>query len=150
MDFVVTLAVRSDASAGRLERQTERGTVAIREVESPACADVAEALALSLELALEPASSAASEPPHATPVPSPVTAAALPEPAPVAALEPDRAAAPSVAAEPNSSVGLGAQGRLALGLGPALTPGLALFAELAGEAADDASRVSGPGRRSGR
>jgi hypothetical protein len=29
VDFVVTLAVRPDVSAGRLERQTERGTVAI-------------------------------------------------------------------------------------------------------------------------
>src|SRR4051812_29552357 len=55
VDFVVTLAAHESSSAGRLERQTGRGTVAIREVESAACTDVAEALALSLELTLEPA-----------------------------------------------------------------------------------------------
>src|SRR5262245_36559316 len=44
IDFVVTLEARSESSAGRLERQTGRGTVALRAVESRECADVAEAL----------------------------------------------------------------------------------------------------------
>ncbi|HWO09245.1 MAG TPA: hypothetical protein VNN80_07185, partial [Polyangiaceae bacterium] len=53
VDFVVTLAADSPNSAGRLERQTERGTVAIRELQAPRCEDVAEALALNIELALQ-------------------------------------------------------------------------------------------------
>ncbi len=58
VDFVVTLAAEAGHSTGRLERQTERGTVAIRQLDASACGEVAEALALSLELALAPAPSA--------------------------------------------------------------------------------------------
>lgn len=54
VDFVVTLAAEPEQSTGRLERQTERGTVAIRQLDASACSEVAEALALSLELALAP------------------------------------------------------------------------------------------------
>ncbi len=135
VDFVVTLAARSEVSAGRLERQTERGTVAIREVESPACADVAEALALSLELALEPA--AAGSATSATGV----SAAALP--APEAAREPpaDRPAEPAAERALRAKLALGAQGRLGLGLGPQLTPGAALFAELVPRGWPSAARL---------
>ncbi|MEY2930496.1 MAG: hypothetical protein RL033_1245 [Pseudomonadota bacterium] len=154
VDFVVTLAVRPDVSAGRLERQTERGTVAIREVESPACADVAEALALSLELALDPAL-ASNAAPAATAVTLPVSPAATSSATtssattssattsltplgsapslPGAAPEPDRSPALPGAQAADSAWALGAQGRLALGLGPDVTPGAALFAELTSE-----------------
>lgn len=142
VDFVVTLALRSDASAGRLERQTERGTVAIREVESPACADVAEALALSLELALEPA--AASHAPAASAPPSAASVAALSVASSLTTVgsapsssgdapEPDRSPAADSPRRGGRAWALGAQGRLALGLGPEVTPGAALFAELASD-----------------
>jgi hypothetical protein len=51
VDFVVTLGSSGEQSAGRLERQTSRGTIAIRELSAPSCADVAQALALSLSVA---------------------------------------------------------------------------------------------------
>lgn len=54
VDFVVTLASAAGRSSGRLERQSERGTVAIRELSAESCVEVAEGLALSLELAAEP------------------------------------------------------------------------------------------------
>ena len=50
IDFVVTLGEKDGGFAGRVERQTDRGTAAIREVAAPSCAAVAEALALSLAL----------------------------------------------------------------------------------------------------
>lgn len=129
VDFVVTLAARSDASAGRLERQTERGTVAIRVVESPACVDVAEALALSLELALEPPAVGAQRPAVAAPVSAALRSASS-SPSAAPAVERDEQRAPSPAPASDAALGLGAQGRLGLGLGPELTPGAALFAEL--------------------
>ncbi|HWO08879.1 MAG TPA: hypothetical protein VNN80_05345, partial [Polyangiaceae bacterium] len=60
VDFVVTVARTPDASSGRLERQTARGTVAIRELDAARCDEVTEALALSLEIALDPANEAPS------------------------------------------------------------------------------------------
>lgn len=57
IDFVVTLGANAQTSAGRLERQTTSGTVAIREVEAESCQQVSEALALSLDLALGPRAS---------------------------------------------------------------------------------------------
>jgi hypothetical protein len=54
VDFVVTLGRVADSSSGRLERQTHGGTVAIREYRDARCEQVAEALALTLDLALEP------------------------------------------------------------------------------------------------
>jgi hypothetical protein len=55
VDFVVTVANTPERSEGRLERQTRHGTMAIREVSAPRCDDVADGLALSLDLALAPA-----------------------------------------------------------------------------------------------
>src|SRR5688572_2169584 len=55
VDFVVTLGTNADRSSGRLERQTSGGTIAIREVTDPSCEAVADALALSLALSLDPA-----------------------------------------------------------------------------------------------
>jgi hypothetical protein len=58
IDFLVTLVDSGTETVGRLERQTRAGTVAIRELRDPSCARVAEGLALSLGLALEPGQAA--------------------------------------------------------------------------------------------
>jgi hypothetical protein len=57
IDFVVTLVAAHDETVGRLERQTDSGVVAIRELRDATCEQVADALALSLGLALTPARS---------------------------------------------------------------------------------------------
>src|SRR6188768_1830901 len=57
IDFVVTLLADGKETVGRLERQTNSGTVAIRELRDETCERVADALALSLGLALAPADS---------------------------------------------------------------------------------------------
>jgi hypothetical protein len=77
IDFVVTLGADATRGWGRVERQTERGTVAIRELEAPTCDAVANGLALSLVLAVDP---------EATP-----SSPAAPDPRPHGA---DNAAAP--------------------------------------------------------
>ncbi len=61
IDFVVTLVADSQGTVGRLERQTNSGIVAIRELRDATCGQVADALALSLGLALSPGQST-SEP----------------------------------------------------------------------------------------
>ena len=80
IDFLVTLVATGAETVGRLERQTRGGTVAIRELRDASCERVAEGLALSLGLALEPghgapALDAVLEPPptaeSATPPPRP-------------------------------------------------------------------------------
>ena len=58
IDFLVTLVDSGTETVGHLERQTRAGTVAIRELRDPSCARVAEGLALSLGLALEPGQTA--------------------------------------------------------------------------------------------
>jgi hypothetical protein len=54
VDFVVNISVMPGGARGRLERETERGTVAIREFEDASCTSVADVLALNLALALDP------------------------------------------------------------------------------------------------
>jgi hypothetical protein len=54
VDFVVNVAVTPEGARGRLERETDRGTVAIREFEDASCDRVADVLALNLALALDP------------------------------------------------------------------------------------------------
>jgi hypothetical protein len=54
VDFVVSVAHQAEQSSGRLERQTEFGTIAIREISAGRCDEVVEGLALSLDLALDP------------------------------------------------------------------------------------------------
>jgi hypothetical protein len=68
VDFVVTLAYSARESSGRLERQSSERTVAIRDVTAASCAEVADVLALSLDLALQPAAAErpASAPPDAS------------------------------------------------------------------------------------
>lgn len=119
VDFVVTLAHTPERSLGRLERQSEQRTVAIRDVESPSCDEVADALALSLELSLQPVAEAATVEP---------SAANRSEPA------------GSAAQEQAWNLWLGAQGRFETGLARAALPGVALFAALA-------PRLSGPSAR---
>ncbi len=60
VDFVVNVAQQSSHSSGRLERQNERGTIAIREISAERCDEVVEGLAISLDLALDPDSSGPS------------------------------------------------------------------------------------------
>lgn len=65
VDYVVTLDSDGASSSGRLERQTARGTIAITELRGGPCREVAEALALSLALAVTPVR--AEESPQASP-----------------------------------------------------------------------------------
>jgi hypothetical protein len=60
VDFVVTVAHAGSQSSGRLERQSSEQTVAIRDVSAATCAEVVEVLALSLDLAEQPAVAGAS------------------------------------------------------------------------------------------
>jgi hypothetical protein len=89
IDFVVTLLAAPGETVGRLERQTQGGTVAIRELRDVSCARVADGLALSLGLALEPgaprASSAADGASEPTSPPADSDASAAPAPAPASA-----------------------------------------------------------------
>lgn len=80
VDFVVTLGVNGAQSSGRLERQTDGGTIAIREVEDARCDAVAEALALTLALTLDPALQDPS-PPAAPKPETPPPSHATPPPA---------------------------------------------------------------------
>jgi hypothetical protein len=134
IDFVVTLLTDSKGTVGRLERQTDSGTVAIRELRDATCERVADALALSLGLALAPRQRAAepkveksasdpwglidessttveASPP---PAPPPVQPPAGRPPAPVA--DPRHTTVPTVAAEHPHSVGR--QWAMGLGFGP--------------------------------
>jgi len=91
IDFVVTLVADGKQTVGRLERQTDAGVVAIRELRDATCRQVADALALSLGLAMTPGQSNA-EPVSSTPndtapdLPAPSSDAAptqqVPSPAP--------------------------------------------------------------------
>src|SRR5690606_18071821 len=66
VDFVVNLALGPEGAKGRLERETARGTVAIREVEDLSCEKVAQVVALNLSLALEPGVPEPAPEPEAT------------------------------------------------------------------------------------
>lgn len=101
VDFVVTVAYAPAQSSGRLERQSSEGTVAIRDVSAQSCAEVADALALSLDLALEPGVTGATGAPVAKDT---------------ASLWQTR---------------LGLQGQISTGLAGAMLPGAVLFVDLA-------------------
>ncbi len=143
VDFVVTLAAESGKSSGRLERQTERGTVAIRDVGASECTEVAEALALSLDLALEPGA-AVTLPVEVAPAPLSRDAVPVEAVAPLVGPTYSEAAEPAAvigtAAEPPLRVGL--QGTLTSGLSPALAGGAALFVEFGTVARDPSARLS--------
>jgi hypothetical protein len=153
IDFVVTLAARLTMSAGRLERQTARGTVAIRELEAARCEEVAEALALSLELALEPrtepAASVSAVPGDTPRLPNDAAARPSSERTELpaartlpAALDATPPAASGESSEAEPPFRFGAQGRVATGITPAPAPGAALFVELGDPADEVAARLS--------
>ncbi|MEI9939428.1 MAG: hypothetical protein WDO69_19585 [Pseudomonadota bacterium] len=151
IDFVVTLVATDRETVGRLERQTDSGSVAIRELRDATCEQVADALALSLGLALAPEQStaeplvekSANDPgalvdvaPSATPetTPSPATpppaaaAAAAHSPAPTIPLEDPPSSRPrwSVGLELGPMIGISTQplprGQLFIDLKPAPVP----------------------------
>lgn len=91
IDFVVTLGGEGAESSGRLERQTEGSTVAVREIRAQSCDDVADVIALTLTLALDPdakrevagepaarATDASEPPPAAAPAEPPAEPLLLP------------------------------------------------------------------------
>jgi len=147
IDFVVTLGASGKGSFGRLERQTERGTVAIRSVEAQSCEEVADALALSLDLGLDPAGAAAQPAPAPTEPAEAAGPSASPLVAPVSADDPERpvgaeqrsgeASAPvpreaaSMAAPESAALRVGAQGLVVTGVAGAPLWGGAMFGELA-------------------
>ena len=116
VDFVVTVAYSPAQSSGRLERQSSEGTVAIRDVSAPSCAEVADALALSLDLALDPRAerAAGSTGPTAT------------------------ASAPAALWQTR----LGAQAQISTGLAGAVLPGAALLVDLRRTAPAWSARLS--------
>jgi len=54
VDFLVSVSSSAEGSSGRLERQTQAGQLAIRDMRAPECEQISEGLALSLDLALDP------------------------------------------------------------------------------------------------
>ena len=119
IDFVVTLSSSPDSSSGRLERQSEEGTVAIRELRASGCQEVAEGLALSLELALDPS----PDEPDAAP-----------------SIEPETN-------RPEWNVGVGAQGTLETGVASARLWGVSAFGQLSAPEWPLAARLSARGAR---
>jgi hypothetical protein len=115
VDFVVTLGKAENASEGLLERQTQQRAVAIRRLEGEDCKQVAEALALSLVLVMNPESVAPTSEPDATPVPEPAPTVAPPAVVQASA-DADRSSEP---VEASDSAGG------AIGLGGAVTTGIA-------------------------
>jgi hypothetical protein len=69
VDFVVTLGSHDGRSVGKLERQTQGSTIAVREIEAKSCEEVADVLALTLVLTLAP--NAQGTTPATEPNPSP-------------------------------------------------------------------------------
>jgi hypothetical protein len=115
VDFVVTLGTTENASEGLLERQTRQRAVAIRRLQGEDCKQVAEALALSLVLVMNPESAAPASEPDLTPVPEPARTVSPPAVMPASA---DAARSSEPKAASNSAVG-------SVGLGGAITTGIA-------------------------
>jgi hypothetical protein len=124
IDFVVTLGSLGKRSNGRLERETSQGKVAIREIDSENCAEVAEALALSLALAIDPGEKPAD------PEEPPIDEKPRTAPAPItSSRDPKLDRAPSRRSE-SASWWVGAQGSVASAIAPSLLPGGLVFVEL--------------------
>jgi len=111
IDFVVTLGMKDGRAFGRLERQTAEGRAAVRELGATTCEEVADAIALTLTLALEPSSSAGAAPmtpaaptsSSAPPVASPSSiapSATVAPPAPPSAPPPPSSVPPDQPAQP--------------------------------------------------
>lgn len=127
IDFVVTLGSLGSRSNGRLERETTQGKVAIREIDSENCAEVAEALALSLALAIDPSEKPAV-PEEPAPAPSQKNPTTTRAPT-TSASDPKLDRAPPRNPE-NSSWWVGAQGTVASAIAPSALPGGLVFVEL--------------------
>ncbi len=154
VDFVVTIAATPEGARGRLERETDRGTVAIREFEDASCDSVAEVLALNLALALDPdrrAPEPADEPPAppvagATPDPEPPTGGeetrssarrqtpppVQKQPKPTRVAPPDKNANHAAAAHQPARWRIGVQGGALGGVSPGLLARGTAFVELGG------------------
>jgi hypothetical protein len=139
IDFVVTLGTTGGESSGRLERQTQSGTVAVREIAAPSCEEIADVLALTLTLALEPAEEAPSDaaPGAIARAEAPVAAESQGHDAPAGRR--DGGVAPvagrdgeptaSAASDAGSAWSIGAQGGVLTHVVPALAPLGAAFVE---------------------
>lgn len=88
VDFVVNLSMTPEGARGRLERETEGGTVAIREVVDASCERAADVIALNLALALDP------ERPTGEPAAGPATSPAPKASEPVEGEEETKASVP--------------------------------------------------------
>lgn len=149
VDFVVNLSMTPDGGArGRLERETERGTVAIREVVDPSCERAADVLALNLALALDPdrpapdpvEGPATSPTPEGPKSPEPVSAAEEAKaneprprstPAPAEA-RPQLASEPAPVGPPRDRWSVGVQAGVLGGVSPELMARGTIFVELGG------------------
>lgn len=139
IDFVVTLQAANAETLGRLERQTQGGAVAIRELSDASCQRVADALALSLTLALQPGAAPLEAPGDALPTSAEAAQSSVPganaavnqspaEPpqstsmpaSPITKAGPPRSKDMAVRSRPAASSGwwLGAQGGAITGLAP--------------------------------
>jgi hypothetical protein len=132
VDFVVTLGGSAEGHAGRLERQTDAGTVAVRELSAPTCAEVAEGIALGLALAFDPRSATSSTPAPAPAVGEPPPAAVVPPPVPAPSVGRDRPPQPAPApASASHAWAAGAHASVVTGVAPGALIGGALFVERA-------------------
>lgn len=140
IDFVVTLVATAAETVGRLERQTQAGTVAIRELRDASCERVADALSLGLALSLPNSSEAATTDSDASPVEprvEPAPANPLPKPPPQSTVEPPQRPARARPLQPEAkraaaSGRLGAQGGALVGVMPELMGRAEVHLELDG------------------
>jgi hypothetical protein len=149
VQFVVTLGSSDHGGSGRLERQTRRGTVAIRDVTGQSCAQVADALALTLAVAYSPEASGsvaapaanaapAADPAHVeeavrppSPAPAPAPRDERETPAPDTTLQESPVATdlPSSPRPRHHRFSLGVDGAVASGIAPGpVAIGMAFFA----------------------
>jgi hypothetical protein len=140
VDFVVTLGASETGYAGRLERQTSGGVVAIREFDARTCEEVADALAVTLTLSNTPEAAPDSGPAPTPATDPPITVAPQPERPSAEALPVASAVGPSPRSDqqPGASSrradgawSLGAQGLVLGGVAPTLLPSIGPFLERA-------------------
>jgi hypothetical protein len=138
IDFVVTLEEVGKESSGALERQSSQGTVALREVHAASCDAVADALILTLALALGPEQSRvnAVEAPLESPQPMPEPTVVAPTndepPAPPVTATPAPASLSAVPVEAPApwSVRVGVQGTVASLVGTSPLWGASVFGDV--------------------
>lgn len=136
VDYVVTLDAGVDSSRGRLERQTERGTIAVSEVSGSSCQEVSDALALSVALAAVPRTP--SREPYSSPrdwsvahhKPEPISEPGLATWRPIHAGNVRKEPLHVVDADRSWGARLGAEGSVVFGAAPSALFGGGIFAEL--------------------